>query len=151
MFREIFPDTTLDYLAYGKRFRVWARKMLRNKKLVPFLVVDANGNAVAGGSIWLREVHPSPRYPGTEQPYLMSMFTDPAYRRKGLASLIVKEAIDWSRKHGYIRLTLHASRMGEPVYAKLGFERTTEMRLILDQPRPVPSSPASSRSHGRPR
>ena len=132
MFKEMFPDLPLNYQAYGRRFKSWAREMLKQKRLVPFVVTDASGKAVAGGSLWLRENLPSPRYRGTLQPYLMSMFTEQAYRRKGLATMIVKEAIEWSKKHGYSRLTLHASEMGEPVYAKQGFERTTEMRLFLD-------------------
>jgi GNAT superfamily N-acetyltransferase len=132
MFKEMFPDLPLNYQAYEKRFKSWAREMLRQKRFVPFVVTDASGKAVAGGSLWLRENLPSPRYQGTLQPYLMSMFTEKAHRRKGLATMIVKEAIEWSKKHGYSRLTLHASEMGEPVYAKQGFERTTEMRLFLD-------------------
>lgn len=132
MFKEMFPDLPLDYHAYERRFRSWAREMLKQKRLVPFVVTDAGGKAVAGGSVWLRENLPSPRYRGTLQPYLMSMYTEQACRRKGLATMIVKEAIEWTKKHGYSRLTLHASEMGEPVYAKQGFERTTEMRLFLD-------------------
>jgi GNAT superfamily N-acetyltransferase len=146
MFKEMFRDLPLDYRGYEKRFKTWARKMLRARRLIPFLVTDHDGKVVAGGSLWLRENHPSPRYRGTLQPYLMSMFTEPAYRRRGLATLIVKEAIDWSRKHGYSRLVLHASDMGEPVYAKLGFERTSEMRLFLDSAHLGIRSP----SHARP-
>jgi GNAT superfamily N-acetyltransferase len=132
MFKEMFPDLQLDYKGYERRFKAWARGMLRKKKLIPFVITDAKGRPVAGGSLWLRENLPSPRYRGTLQPYLMSMFTETAYRRKGLATMIVKEAIEWSKKNGYSRVTLHASETGEPVYAKQGFERTTEMRLFLD-------------------
>src|SRR5271157_970420 len=139
MYREMMTDIKPDFRAYGRRYRSWARKMMKRKKLVSFLVIAGRDKPVAGGSLWIRENQPSPRFPGTEIPYLMSMFTDPAHRRKGLATLVVKEATRWSRKHGYPRVTLHASNMGEPVYAKLGFQRTTEMRLPLDSPLSVQS------------
>jgi GNAT superfamily N-acetyltransferase len=141
MFREMATDPLqLDLGAYAKRYISWARRMMRRKKLVCFLVTDSRGNPVAGGGLLLREIIPSPRYPGTEQPYLLSMYTDPASRRKGLATMIVRHSIEWSRARGYPRLNLHASEMGEPVYARLGFERTTEMRLALD-PRGKPTQP----------
>ena len=105
---------------------------MRRKKLIPFLVTDKTGKPVAGGSVWIRENQPSPRYTVTEMPYLMSMYTDPDYRNRGLATMIVNRAIKLARGRGYPRLVLHASEMGEPVYASLGFQRTTEMRLALD-------------------
>jgi GNAT superfamily N-acetyltransferase len=132
MWREMTPDFVFDYSGFKRNFRAWARRMMRRKKLFPFLVTDPKGLPVAGGSIWIREYQPSPRYKGTEQPYLMSMYTDPRYRGKGLATMIVKHAIKWSSERGYPRLSLHASDMGEPVYAKQGFKRTTEMRYVLN-------------------
>jgi len=138
MYRDMNPDLAFDPADHATRYKAWARKLMRRKKLIPFLVTDSAGNPVAGGTVWIRENQPSPRYPVTEMPYLMSMYTDPAYRRKGLATMIVKHAIKLARARGYPRLVLHASEMGEPVYARLGFQRTTEMRLALD-PRGKPT------------
>ena len=132
MYRDMNPELEFDPVDHARRYKAWARKMMRRKKLFPFLVTDGKGKPVAGGSIWIRENQPSPRYPVTEMPYVMSMYTEPAYRGKGLATMIVRHAIKLSRERGYPRLVLHASEMGEPVYAKLGFKRTTEMRIALD-------------------
>lgn len=131
MYRDMLFDVHPYFRGYRARYRAWALKMMKRKKLVSFLVVDGKGRPAAGGSIWIRESQPSPRFPGEELPYLMSMYTHPAHRRKGLATLVVNEAVGWARKHGYPRVNLHASKMGESVYAKLGFERSTEMRLNL--------------------
>ncbi|HZW85419.1 MAG TPA: GNAT family N-acetyltransferase [Nitrososphaerales archaeon] len=131
MFRAIHPELAHTLEAYGRQFRRWAIAELRKKKLVCFLVEDSDGNVVAGGSIWLKPTQPSPRVPGSERPYLMSMYTEPSHRRKGLATILVRHAIRWSKAHGYRRLELHASDEGREVYARLGFERTWEMRLDL--------------------
>ena len=138
MYQDMNPDLDFDHAAHARRYKAWARKMMKRRKFFPFLVTDRTGRPVAGGSVWVRENQPSPRYSVVEMPYLMSMYTDPAYRRKGLASMIVRHAIQWSRARGYPRLILHASEMGEPVYARLGFQRTTEMRMALD-PRGKPT------------
>lgn len=66
------------------------------------------------------------------QPYLLSMYTEPSFRKKGAAFMVVEEAIRWCRKKRYERLMLHASEMGRGVYRSLGFKRTWEMRLNLE-------------------
>ena len=68
-------------------------------------------------------------------PYVMSMYTVPKYRGLGVATKIVKNAMSWTSRLGYSRLTLHASDDGRRVYKKLGFERSWEMRLELDTKR----------------
>jgi hypothetical protein len=37
--------------------------------------------------------------------------------------------MQWARDRGYPWMTLHASHMGRPVYEKLGWEATNEMRI----------------------
>ena len=81
--------------------------------------------------MWLQQVQPRPHRASMVQPYLLSMYTEPDFRRRGVASMVVKEAIRWCRKKGYEVLMLHASEMGRRVYSKLGFKRTWEMRLDL--------------------
>jgi GNAT superfamily N-acetyltransferase len=63
----------------------------------------------------------------------MSMYTEPEFRRKGFATLIVKEAMSWARRNGYARMSLHASKAGRSVYDKLGWERSWEMRVDLEE------------------
>ena len=62
------------------------------------------------------------------QPYLLSMYTEPRSRGLGVASGVVKKALEWCRKNRFAQLRLHASEMGRKVYLKHGFERTWEMR-----------------------
>ncbi len=71
------------------------------------------------------------------QPYLLSMFTEPRFRRRGVATLVVHAAIDWCKKNKYERLMLHASEMGRKVYANFGFKRTWEMRLDVAKHKPL--------------
>jgi hypothetical protein len=36
--------------------------------------------------------------------------------------------MDWSREQGFDRVVLHASDAGRPLYEKIGFKPTNEMR-----------------------
>jgi GNAT superfamily N-acetyltransferase len=61
----------------------------------------------------------------------MSFYTEPAFRGKGLATQIVKEAMKWGSERGYPWMMLHATAAGRGVYEKLGWERTSEMRYKI--------------------
>ena len=61
------------------------------------------------------------------RPYLFSMYTEPEFRRRGVASLIVRESVEWCKKNGFPSMRLHASKKGRALYRKYGFARAWEM------------------------
>lgn len=116
-----------------KAYRRWAKPRLKTGELVGF-IVESGGQVAGSGCIWLQPVQPRPGRPGLKggiQPYLLSMYTEHPFRKKGVATKIVKEAVRWAKVRGFARMTLHASEMGRSVYQKLGFKQTWEMRLDL--------------------
>ena len=98
---------------------------------------DEPDKIVAGAGVHLCEVspHPQPNANGTidivsgRQAIIQNVFTEPGWRRRGLGTLLMTEIISWSRKTGIDSLVLHASDEGRPLYEKLGFIATTEMRF----------------------
>ena len=116
---------------HDRAFPAWARREMLAGRLICFLVEDNGNEVIGGGSLWLREVQPHAGFKGGKVPYLMSMYTDPRHRGKRVATMIVKEAIAWSRKRGYGAISLHASKMGRPLYARMGWKATSEMELDL--------------------
>jgi len=114
-------------------YKQWARARLKSQDLVAWVVKSDDGRVAGGGCVWLLTVQPRPHRASMVQPYLLSMYTEPDFRRRGVASMVVNEAIKWSRRNKYERLMLHASEMGRKVYSRLGFKRTWEMRLDLAQ------------------
>ncbi|OLC61284.1 hypothetical protein AUH73_07620 [archaeon 13_1_40CM_4_53_4] len=115
-----------------KIYRRWAETRLRNHQLTAWLVQNHDGRIAGGGCMWLQPIQPNPKRTDMVQPYLLSMYTEPEFRRRGVASMVVSKAIEWCRKNGCGRLMLHASEMGRGVYKKFGFRRTWEMRLDLE-------------------
>jgi len=127
MYEDMRRRSKEEHAVGDRAYKTWALKRMRKGELVCFLAEDSSGRAVAGGCLWLREEQPGPGYPGGRIPYLMSMYTEPQSRRRGLASLVVKEAMRWSRKEGYEWMTLHASKTGRKVYRNLGWKRSWQM------------------------
>jgi len=111
-------------------YKRWVRAEMAKGRVIGWIVETCEGLA-GGGCLWLRPSQPRPKPRGTIEPYLFSMFTEPKFRGKGVASRILDQAIKWCRRRGYKRLLLHASTKGRRLYKEYGFERTWEMRLEL--------------------
>jgi GNAT superfamily N-acetyltransferase len=95
--------------------------------------LDRPGEIVGGAGIQIRKLLPRP-IPGSptirvgHEAIVLNVFTERAWRRRGIARRLMEHAIAWSRAHGIARLVLHASPEGRPLYEQLGFEPTNEMR-----------------------
>jgi GNAT superfamily N-acetyltransferase len=111
-------------------YRRWLAARMKSGKCAAF-IVEGGGRPVASGVLWVQETHPRPDWVGTQQGYLLSMFTEHAYRRRGYGAAIVDAAIAWAKERGLQRVTLHAAAAGRGVYEAAGFRRTHEMRLLL--------------------
>jgi GNAT superfamily N-acetyltransferase len=86
---------------------------------------------VAGGAVIIT---PWPAHPydlECRRATILNVYTDPAYRRRGIARQIMQTMITWCRQEGFARVTLHASEDGRHLYESLGFEPSNEMRLNL--------------------
>ncbi len=94
-------------------------------------LVDTAEGVVAGGGVVLLDYPSSPRDPGAHRAYILNMYTEPKYRKQGLAKMIVEAMIGWCKEEGFGWVSLHASDDGRHLYETLGFKPTNEMRLAL--------------------
>ena len=58
--------------------------------------------------------------------------TQPEFRNRGIARQIMLTILAWVKERGLRSVNLHASDEGRPLYERLGFEATNEMRLRFD-------------------
>ena len=91
---------------------------------------------VAGAGVQLQTILPRPLDLSTIgegwQGTIVNVFTEPQWRRLGIAGLLIKEIIIWSKKEQIDRLILHASKEGRSIYESLGFVASNEMRFVGD-------------------
>ncbi len=96
-----------------------------------FLAVTNSGEVVGGGGI---VISAWPGILGQRQPrraMILNMYVEKPYRRRGIARALMETMIDFCRREGFAHVGLHASDEGRPLYEKLGFKPTNEMRLDL--------------------
>ncbi len=60
--------------------------------------------------------------------YIMNIYTKPEYRKKGIATAVVKHLINELKSLGIQKIYLRATKMGKSVYEKIGF---TEMKNYM--------------------
>ncbi|MCR4579138.1 MAG: GNAT family N-acetyltransferase [Treponema sp.] len=96
-------------------------------------VIAFDGDRVIGcAGICFLYVMPTFDHPSGKRAHLMNVYTHPDYRKKGIASKMVKLLIEEARNYGASEISLDASDMGRPVYEKLGFKASCEaMTLTL--------------------
>jgi GNAT superfamily N-acetyltransferase len=94
-------------------------------------LAEAKGTVVAGGGLVI-VAHPSaPHDPDPRRAWILNMYTEPHYRRRGFAKAIVETIVGWCRTQGFASVSLHASDAGRHLYEVFGFTPTNEMRLLL--------------------
>jgi GNAT superfamily N-acetyltransferase len=53
---------------------------------------------------------------------VLSVYTEPDYRGKGICTKLIKNLVEYGRKIGLGRIDLSATDEGYPIYAKVGFK-----------------------------
>ena len=132
MWTAIGHRTEREITAHDRGYGVWLRPRLRSREVVGFVALGEGRSPVGSGLVWFRPDQPRPGSPKLVTPYILSMFTEPAWRGHGIATSIVRRLVSVCREEGYPSVVLHASEEGRSVYARLGFERTWEMRYWVD-------------------
>jgi GNAT superfamily N-acetyltransferase len=113
-------DATSEYL----------RKAIPEGSFRSWLACD-NEDVVAGGAV---VIVPWPAHAydlECRRATILNVYTDPEYRRRGIARQIMQTMIAWCKQEGFARVTLHASEHGRRLYESLGFVDSNEMRLNL--------------------
>ena len=103
---------------------------MANGSFRAWLVADGD-RIVAGGAVI---ISPWPAHPydlECRRATILNVYTDPEFRRRGIARQLMQTMIAWCRNEGFARVTLHASDDGRHLYESLGFEAGNEMRLNL--------------------
>jgi GNAT superfamily N-acetyltransferase len=136
MFQEMgqISDHLFDSFQLESQARV--RELLVSGEYVGWLgnSLAAPDEIVAGAGVQLRTVLPHPAgddaFAEGRHGLIINVFTEPAWRRQGLAELLLRQIIQWSCEQKLDRLVLHSSKYGRALYERLGFVQTNEMKFV---------------------
>ncbi|MFL5496086.1 MAG: GNAT family N-acetyltransferase [Gemmatimonadales bacterium] len=139
MFQDMgqLPPDLVEPFRSSARERLWV--LLETGEYVGWLASTraSPGTVVAGVGVQRRQVFPHPRQRADgsivvasgRHAIVLNLFTEPSWRRQGIAELLMRHALEWARCERLDRLVLHASAEGRPLYERLGFVPTNEMRF----------------------
>ncbi len=96
------------------------------------LVASVDGEDCGCGSICLTDELPSPDNPSGRCAYLMNIYVREAFRKHGVAHIIVKALIAEAKRRDCGKIYLESTEDGKPVYASLGFEAMPDMMKYYD-------------------
>ena len=97
------------------------RTRIADRSFISYIVWDGTQAAACSGlSI---QIHP-PTFanPTGKHGYISNMYTRPAWRRMGIAKLLVDKLAETAKEEGCAQLFLNASPMGRSVYVRYGFQ-----------------------------
>ena len=109
-------------------YRPWLIDHMQRDLYHSWLACTDQNVVVAGTDAWLMDWPAGQFDVSRYRAYILNVYTDPAYRRRGLAHQLVQTCTDWCYANGVHIVTLHASDQGRKVYEGLGFTPTNEMR-----------------------
>jgi ribosomal protein S18 acetylase RimI-like enzyme len=105
-----------------------------------WLAETDDGEIVAGGGIVISRWPGHPSAPEPRRATILNMYTNPAFRRRGIARTLITTMMKWLRDRGFHNVSLHASQFGRPLYEDLGFRPTNELRFKFEEHAPKNSS-----------
>ncbi|MGB7333412.1 MAG: GNAT family N-acetyltransferase, partial [Terriglobales bacterium] len=107
----------------------WLAGALADGSYRHWLALDGSGRVAGGGGVLLCPWPANPKDPCTERAVILNVYTEPEFRKRGIARQIMLTILAWVKEQGLRSVNLHASAEGRALYEKLGFEATNEMRL----------------------
>lgn len=133
--RILFQETGLgepsSQDAADAAFRKYVASALPSGEFHAWLAVTSSGRAVGSGGVVINRHPPNPMNLDGRIGYVMSLVTEPDYRRLGIARQIMWMILAWLAEQGVHSVSLHASGQGRHLHRELGFLESHEMRLTL--------------------
>jgi GNAT superfamily N-acetyltransferase len=125
-----YRDTKwLDEMATA--FLPWLRRKMDAGEYLTWFAVAPDGAIAAGAGLWLMDWPPHMVQGRPLRGNILNVYTEQAYRRRGLARRLMEVTLEWCRTNRIPIVILHASDEGRPLYESLGFKATNEMRMEL--------------------
>jgi ribosomal protein S18 acetylase RimI-like enzyme len=118
-----------------RSFEPWLVPRLAGGRYLGWITCDGLQPIASIGLLFLdwppHTLHPV----AAERGYILNLFVEPEFRRRGLARALVELCLAEARRRNISVITLHASAEGRPLYESLGFQSSNEMQFRNQLPR----------------
>ena len=122
---------TESILAVARRnHEPWITRMIAGDRYAGWITCDGD-RPVASAGLLILDWPPTVLDPeGELRGYLLNVFVEPEYRRRGLARALVNLCLAEARRRRIGVVALHCNDAIEPFYESLGFRRSHEMQRV---------------------
>ncbi|MCM1257663.1 MAG: GNAT family N-acetyltransferase [Roseburia sp.] len=118
-----------DMFLVEKNSRQYYEEALQSDMHRAYLVYDGE-KIIGAGGISFFQVMPTSHNPTGWKAYIMNMYTNPSYRRQGIAYHMLELLTGEAEKKGIRHISLEATDMGRALYERYGFVKMNdEMEL----------------------
>ncbi|MBO4426328.1 MAG: GNAT family N-acetyltransferase [Clostridiales bacterium] len=132
MLREV--NSLPEDASFSEKLVSMSREYFESGDDATVLAFDGS-RAVACASLSFIRIMPTYGHPTGKRAHLMNVYTNPSYRRQGLARKMLDMLISLARERGVTEISLDATEAGRPLYESAGFGSNHEaMNLILEVP-----------------
>ena len=108
----------------------WSEPAFADGRLAGW-IAERDARVIGGISMTLTTTLPQYRSLAGAVASVYGLYVEPAERGCGIATRLVSAAVEHARERGYDLVVLHAADRARPLYERLGFAPTSEMRLEL--------------------
>lgn len=124
-------ENDTDMSLVEKNSRQYYEEALQSDMHRAYLVYDEE-KIIGAGGISFFQVMPTYHNPTGWKAYIMNMYTDPSYRRQGIAYHMLELLTGEAEKKGIRHISLEATDMGRALYERYGFVKMNdEMELPI--------------------
>lgn len=117
---ERHPDQVLPRAEYVAAYVAQTRDEIVRGNYRAWLA-EADGEPISSALMIWWVMPPTAEQMQRRRGFVTSVYTRPAYRRRGIARRLMETLLEAARAEGVQRLILWASDMGRPLYEDLGF------------------------------
>ena len=115
----------IDMSEVEKQSYEYYKRALLDGSHTAYLVFDEQ-KIVGTGGVSYFQVMPTYHNPSGLKAYIMNMYTNPEYRRRGIAIETLRLLVEDAKEKGMSAISLEATDMGRPLYEKFGFVKMND-------------------------
>lgn len=111
----LYVETNID----NELLRYFENGMEKQELLM--WVAEEGNKIIATCGVCFYQLPPSFKNPTGRNAYIVNVYTEPQYRKQGIATKLLEMTLQGVRQRGFKIVRLHASEEGKSVYKKMGF------------------------------
>jgi len=116
MFRDMGEGTAEELDRMVEVAGPWLARALADDSYRHWLAVDGSGRVCGGGGVLLGPWPANPKDPCMERAVILNVYTEPEFRKRGIARQIMLTILGWIKERGLRSVNLHASDEGRALY-----------------------------------